>query len=167
MSKAKEFKKLEKDAEDSYDYRELADKVLESGDKEWGRKLYQKSLDLADCPADFLQLGRKVFENLADNEWVRNIIQQGLKITERPDETCYFGEDVAVNLGDKKWAKEIFKNALGKAEDGYEHSYVAMCVANESCLGDKKWAREIYELGLKKCNDEDEKDEIENSLRQL
>jgi len=39
----KQFKKDEKEAEDFYDYRKVADDVAKAGDTEWAKKIYKKA----------------------------------------------------------------------------------------------------------------------------
>ncbi len=39
----KEFKEAEEAAEDSYDFRGIADDIAEAGDKDWAKKLYKKA----------------------------------------------------------------------------------------------------------------------------
>ena len=48
MSEESDFKEREKEAEDFYDYDDLAQDVLSSGNKEYAKKLIQKALDLAE-----------------------------------------------------------------------------------------------------------------------
>ena len=44
----KEFKETEKEAEDSYDLRDLADEIVDAGDKEWAKKIYMKAEEKAE-----------------------------------------------------------------------------------------------------------------------
>ena len=44
----KEFKEAEEAAEDSYDFRGIADDIAEAGDKDWAKKLYKKAEEKAE-----------------------------------------------------------------------------------------------------------------------
>ena len=39
----KEFKEEEKDAEDCFDFYNLAENLVKAGDKDWAKKVYKKS----------------------------------------------------------------------------------------------------------------------------
>ena len=52
----KEFKAAEKEAEDSYDYRSVADDIAEAGDKDWAKKLYKKAEEKAENYSEFNDL---------------------------------------------------------------------------------------------------------------
>ena len=53
----KEFKAAEKEAEDSGDYRNVADELAEAGDKEWAKTVYEKALELAEEDRDDDRIG--------------------------------------------------------------------------------------------------------------
>ena len=65
----KEFKKAEKEAQDSDDFREVAKNIAEAGDKEWAKKTYEKAEKKAKEYSDFERLAYSIHENLGDKEW--------------------------------------------------------------------------------------------------
>ena len=158
-----ELKEREKEAEDSYDFHKLAEDVLESGNKEWAKKLYQKAID---CATDFRDM-LSVVDSVADEDGLND---KGLakkyyqQASDRADESVEFrvlGESILENLGDKEWAKEIFQKALDtKAFDASEefsdHYDLGVAVANSDGFNDKAWAREIFQKALDKAEDFDD-----------
>ena len=60
----KEFKDLEEEAEDSCDFRYLADDIAETGDKDWAKKVYMKAESKAEDSMDFASLADCIYENL-------------------------------------------------------------------------------------------------------
>ena len=63
----KEFKEEEKEAEDSYDYCNLAAEIAEAGDKDWAGKLYtvagQKAEDISDLQSLLESMGNDEYYN--------------------------------------------------------------------------------------------------------
>jgi hypothetical protein len=70
----KEFKEAEQNAEDSYDFRSLADEIVEAGDKEWAKKVYMKAEDKAEDSDDFRTLAESLCDNLGDKEWAKKTL---------------------------------------------------------------------------------------------
>ena len=72
----KEFKEAEQNAEDSYDFRSLADEIVEAGDKEWAKKVYMKVESMAENTNDFRNLADSILENLGDQEWAKKVYEK-------------------------------------------------------------------------------------------
>ena len=63
-----EFKQEEKVSENSSDYRNLAEKVAEAGDKVYAMELYKKSEELATSGLDYCYLAHSVAEESYIND---------------------------------------------------------------------------------------------------
>ena len=74
----KEFKAVEKEAEDSYKLKQVADEIADfgDGDLEWAKKVYKKAEEKAKKSADFCKLADSLYEKLGDKEWaLKNYIK--------------------------------------------------------------------------------------------
>jgi len=147
----KEFTEQEKEADDSFDYRHLADSIADEnylGDKEWARKLYKKAEDLAKDSGDYKYLANSIADEryLGDEELARKLYKQAEDLAENCDAYKYLANSIADedSLGDKDWAREVYKKAEDLAEDFWDYVGLAGYVTAENKLGDKEWARKLY-----------------------
>jgi hypothetical protein len=72
----KEFKESEKEAEDSYDFRNVAYDIADAGDKEWAKKVYKKAEGKAEDYSDFSGLADSIHEQLGDKEWAKKVYKK-------------------------------------------------------------------------------------------
>ena len=82
----KEFKETEKEAEDSYDLRDLADEIVDAGDKEWAKKIYKKSEGKAKNRNQIDWLTESLCANLEDNEWAERVQSEGQDFPDEEDQ---------------------------------------------------------------------------------
>ena len=150
-----EFKEREEEAEDGWEFKDLAQAIFIAGDQEWARKIYQQALDKAEDFREFMQIARSVVQEdgLSDQEWARKIYQQALDKAEGSRDFREIASSVAQedDLNDKEWARKTYQQALDKAEDSNERKDIANSVAQEDDLNDKEWARKIYQQALDKA----------------
>ena len=76
----KEFKETEKEAEESYDLRDLADEIVDAGDKEWAKKIYMKVEEKAEDSYDLQSLAEYVRQNLGNEKWAKLIDQKAKEL---------------------------------------------------------------------------------------
>ncbi len=159
----KEFKEREKEAEDSYDYRSVADDIAEAGDKDWAKKVYEKAEKKSEDCSDFTILADNIIEKLGDKEWAKTFYEKAEDKAEDNDDIRALAKDVYKNLGDQNWSnilykkapltkEEIkeFKAAEKEAEDSSDFRGIADDIAE---AGDKEWAKKVYEKAEKKAED--------------
>jgi hypothetical protein len=142
----KEFKEAEKEAENSSDYRYVADEIAEAGDKEWAKKVYKKAEDKTETSDGYLSLVESIYE---DNDWAKKLYKKAEKKAENCDDYELLANSIVKILGDKVWAKKVYKQAEEKAEKNFTASRLAFkFISLANCihknLGDTEWARKVY-----------------------
>ena len=137
-----EFKETEKEAEDSYDLRDLADEIVEAGDKEWAKKIYMKAESKAEGCNDFTNLAASIHENLGDKEWAKKLYMKAESQAGDSSDFRYLADSIHENLGDKEWAKKHYKKAEETAVGSFDLDCLAGCILEN--LGDKEWATKLY-----------------------
>ena len=107
-----EFKDLEEEAEDSGDFRYLADDIAEAGDKEWAKNIYMKAESQAGDSSDFCNLADSIHENLGDKEWAKKFYMKAesqagdSKAESKAGKSSDFrnlADSIHKKLGDKEW----------------------------------------------------------------
>ena len=76
----KEFKAAEKEAENSYDFKNVAYDISNAGDKEWAKKVYKKAEEKAENSYDFAKLAEIIRENLGDKKWAKSLEQKAKEL---------------------------------------------------------------------------------------
>ncbi len=111
----KDFKEQEKETEDSWSYASLANEIIEAGDKDWARKLYQKAEDLAEDSTDYIYIIESVSDEktLGDKDWAVELSKKSESLAEDIYEHSNLAGSIYDCLEDKDWARDLFK----KAED--------------------------------------------------
>jgi predicted DNA-binding WGR domain protein len=150
----KKFEKVEKEAEDSYSFKGVADDIADVGDKEWATRLYKKAEGKAEDCDDFSSLAYSIHEKLGDKEWAKKVYKKAEGKAENCDDFSSLAYSIHEKLGDKEWAKKVYKKAEGKAEDSDELRILAGII-NET-PGDKEWAKKIYKKAEGKAESSDE-----------
>ena len=157
----KEFKKQEKEAEDTWTYVSLAAEIAEAGDKDWARKLYQKAEDLAEDSSDYSGLADSVADEdyLGDKKYAKEPYVQSSQLIESYKEYQKLAGGIAYNLKDNDFALKFFKIAEKLIEDneyrGLLEEYIpsermkhliwlADDVLDENGFNDKDYARDLY-----------------------
>tara|TARA_Y100001960_G_scaffold288769_1_gene328119 strand:+ start:307 stop:1659 length:1353 start_codon:yes stop_codon:yes gene_type:complete len=159
----KEFKAAEKEAEDSYDYRSLADDIAAAGDKEWAKKIYGKAEEKAAENDDFRGLAKSVYQSLGDQKWSNDLYKKapltkeeikefkaGEKEAKDSDDFRGIAEYIA-DTGNKDWAKKVYEKAEKKAKDCYDFYNLASSIHEGLC--DEEWTKKNYEKAEKKAED--------------
>jgi hypothetical protein len=153
----KDFKEQEKEAEDSWDYRSLADEIAEAGDKDWARKLYQKVEDLAEDLSDYNSIAESVAKDagLDDKKYAKELYKKAEDLAEDSNDYIKLADSVADEdyLGDKDWARNLFQKAEDLAEHFSEFLAIAMSVATDAGLDDKKYAKELFKKAVDLAED--------------
>jgi hypothetical protein len=107
-----EFKGSYDEAEDTWDYRSLAEEIAQAGDKKWAKYIYVKAESLAEDVDDMKSIAESVADEdgLNDKELSREYFQKAVAWAESSEEFY----DLAVSLSDfdKEWSKELATNAL-------------------------------------------------------
>ena len=85
----KEFK----EAEDSYEFIDLAEEIVESGDKEWAKKVYIKAESKAEDSDDYEGLAESIRENLGDKKWTKLLEKKAAELEEENDDEDDYDED--------------------------------------------------------------------------
>jgi len=158
-----EFKQEEKVSENSSDYRNLAEKVAEAGDKVYAMELYKKSEELATSGLDYCYLAHSVAEEsyINDKNYAIKILEKA-----ESDPGSFFprvlrdvGEIYCHQINDKSKAREVFEKCeklidtwepagilrpYWNEEKGQQLIYLADKVSGENGLDDKEYARELY-----------------------
>jgi len=147
----KEFKEEEKEAEDSYGFRSVADYIAEAGDKEWAKKVYVKSEGKAEDYSDFSDLAGSIHERLGDKEWAEKNYKKAEGKAEGSQDFLNLADSIHEQLGDKEWAEKNYKKAADKAEDFSDFSGLADTIYEQ--LGDKEWAKKVYKRADDKAKD--------------
>tara|TARA_B100000686_G_C16676819_1_gene909604 strand:- start:69 stop:1295 length:1227 start_codon:yes stop_codon:yes gene_type:complete len=76
----KGFKEKEKEAEDSFDFIDVAEEIAEVGDKEWAKKVYEKAEEKGKSCNDFKFLAESICENLSDKDWAKSLEQKAKEL---------------------------------------------------------------------------------------
>ena len=162
-----DFKEKEKNAENDWDFRLLAEDVAEEGDKDWARELYKKAEKLTEDCDDYITLAESVANenNLGDKDWARELYKKAEKLAENSDDYRRLADSVCSEdyLGDKDWARELYKKAEENAERLDDYITLAESIVRDDNLGDKEWAKRLKNDIAKKS--QMVADELENSLK--
>ena len=148
----KEFKDLEENAEDSYDYRSLGNDLAESGELDWAKKTYQKAEKLAEEYDDYKQLAESLSDSnyLNDKSWAKKLYEIAEDLAEDTYDTRSLAESLSDSnyLNDKSWAKVLYKKSEELSEDANDYKDLAESVGNKKYLNDHKYAKEMYEKSV-------------------
>lgn len=154
------LKEQEKEAESSMDFRYLAEDIVETGDKEWAKRVYEKAVQKAEDESDYRNAAESIANSdyLGDKDWAREVYQQALAKADSFSSLKDLADSVAsaTYLGDNDWARELYKNALDLAKYSGDYSGLAMSIARDDGLGDKDWARVVLEKAINEAEDIDE-----------
>jgi hypothetical protein len=159
----KKFKEAEKEAEDSYDYRSVADEIAEAGDKEWAKKIYEESEEKAEDCSHYSDLAERIIEKLDDKEWGKKVYKKAEGKAKENDDIRALAKSLYKNIGDHKWSDNVYKKApltkeeikeFKAAEKDADDSEDFIRAADEIAeAGDKGWAKKVYEKAEKKSKD--------------
>jgi hypothetical protein len=142
----KDFKEQEKETEDSWSYASLANEIIEAGDKDWARKLYQKAEDLAEDSTDYIYIIESVSDEktLGDKDWAVELSKKSESLAEDIYEHSNLAGSIYDCLEDKDWARDLFKKAEDIGSDDM-HGFMSLAEKISWKLEDKDWARKLYE----------------------
>ncbi|ODS30443.1 MAG: hypothetical protein SCARUB_04451, partial [Candidatus Scalindua rubra] len=100
------FKEQEAEAEDSYDYCNLAKEIAEAGDKDFAREVYQKAIDKAEDSRDLRNIADSIADEryLGDKVWARKVYPKAIDKAEDSYDLTNIANSIADEryLGDKR-----------------------------------------------------------------
>jgi len=145
----KEFKKQVEGAEDSHDYRILAEEVFNAGDKGWARKLFKKSEDKAEDFTDYIDLADSIYDT-ADREWGIELYKKAEELALNFKHYQHLGESYCLYPEDSNYARKMYLKSLelaGQYNGKQDFEELAFSITSIYHLGDEEWAEEIRKKG--------------------
>jgi len=111
----KVYKKAEGKAEDTSDFRILADSIYENlEDKEWVGKVYKKAEGKAEDYQDFSSLTQSIQFYLGDKEWLGKVYKKMEDKAEGSTDFRLLADSIDIHLEDKEWAGKVYKKMEDK-----------------------------------------------------
>ena len=146
----KEFQDKENNAEDMWDYQDVAYEIADAGDKKWSKKVYQKAEQkLTDDVTDIASLACAVANEygLGDAQYALDLFKKAQGFAETFGDykqiVSYLrNENFLDNHG---YGRELLKEAENLATEADHYLDIAELYANDDSLSDKEYGREMYE----------------------
>ena len=141
----KEYKERLENAEDGYEYQDIAEDIGYDGDKKWAKEIFKKAEPIFEDSSDFYYMAEKVTDSdyLGDREYALELYKRAEDLATDFDEIRNVAESVAREFGDKDYALELYKKAEDKCSDDVNYF---LSLAGSVCeyLEDKDYGREIF-----------------------
>ena len=138
----RKFKNAEANANDACDLKQVADQLVEAGDGQWAKNVYQKTEAKTEDSLDLNWLAYSVALALNDKEWAKKIYRKAEKLAESSLDLNWLAYSIFEALGDKEWTKQLLKKA-----ESFPGNIRELCDLAESVseiLKDKEWQIKIY-----------------------
>ena len=146
----KEFKDQENEAEDMWDYQNLAYEIADAGDKKWSKKVYQKAEEkLTEDVTDIASLACAVANEygLGDFEYALDLFKKAHSSAETFSDyktiITYLSNESFLDNHD--FGRELLKEAENLATTSGQYRDIADLYADDNSLSDKEYARKMYE----------------------
>ncbi len=138
----KKFKMAEANAKDACDLKLVADELVQAGDLQWARNVYQKSEVQAEDSLDLNWLAYSIAELLRDKEWARKIYMKAEDLADSGLDFNWLAYSIFETLGDKGWVNNLFQKAEKQPKFVRELCDLAESVSE--ILEDKDWQFKVY-----------------------
>ncbi|MBT5406392.1 MAG: hypothetical protein HOL23_02340, partial [Gammaproteobacteria bacterium] len=153
------YKKSEEKAEDSNEYRKLADTVacinsVPGARRTVAGRLISKELISKSTPSK--KKGGGYAPEAGDKDWAKELYIKAEEKAETSDDFIWLAISIIEKFDDKEWAKKVCMKAEEKAEDSNDYESLAERVRED--LGDEKWAKLLDQKAeeLSEENDDDD-----------
>ena len=145
-----EFQDKENNAEDIWEYQDLAYEIADAGDKKWSKKIYQKAEEkLTDDVTDIASLARAVANEygLGDFEYAFNLFKKAQSSAQTFSDyqtiISYLMNESFLDKHD--YGRELLKEAENLATTSDQYRDIADLYAEDNSLSDKEYGRKMYE----------------------
>ena len=156
------FKTAESEAQDACDLKQVADQLLEAGDRDWARNLYNKAEEQAEDCLDLNWLGYSVAFALKDSDWAVKIYRKAENHAESSLDLNWLAYSIFESLGDKKWAEKLFQKAEIRTENIRESCDLAESVSE--ILKNKEWQLKIFKKASEEAKEFSEYYELADNI---
>ena len=156
------FKTSEVNAKDACDLKQVADQLVEAGDREWARRVYKKAEEKVEDCLDLNWLAYSIAFTLNDKNWAIKIYKEAEDRAENSLDLNWLAYSIFESLGDKEWAKKLFQKAETQPENIRELCDLAESVSE--ILKDKEWQFKVYKKAEEEAKEFSEYHELADNV---
>lgn len=158
----RKFKAAEASAKDSCDLKQVADQLVEAGDRDWARSVYKKAEEKAEDCLDLNWLAYSVVFALNETDWAVKIYREAEKCVENSLDLNWLAYSIFESLNDKQWAEKLFQKAEIKTNNIRELCDLAESVSE--ILENKEWQFKIYKKAAEEAKEFSEYYELADNI---